>query len=62
MEEVIAFLPRNFEADKTPTLARNDWLLALAAHNGCPELHGWSPNYLIAVLGRTADFARFPDP
>jgi hypothetical protein len=43
VEEVIAFLPWNFEAHKTPALSGNDWLLAFAAHDDRPEFHGLSP-------------------
>jgi hypothetical protein len=61
VEEVIAFLPRNFETDKTPAFSRNDWLLAFAAHDDGPEFHCSSPKLLIAVPCRTAEFARLPD-
>ena len=43
MEKAVVLLARNFAADETQTLLRDDELLTLAAYDGCPELHQSPP-------------------
>jgi hypothetical protein len=50
MEEVIALLARNFEANETDALSRNNGLLALAADDDCPEFHRSPPQLCLLFL------------
>jgi hypothetical protein len=43
MEELVAFVTGNLEADETETLSRDDWLLAFAAVNDGFKFHGSLP-------------------
>jgi hypothetical protein len=47
MEEVIALLAGNFEANETEALSRNNGLLAFAAEDDCPEFHTSPPQFCL---------------
>jgi hypothetical protein len=49
VEEVIAFLPRNLEADETPALSRYNGLLTFSADDDCPGFHR-SPSELCLLF------------
>lgn len=56
MEELIAFLARNLEADKTEVFSRNDGLMTLGTEDLLPEFHK-SPHktYCSFLHNRAAD-------
>jgi len=43
VEEVVALLARNLEADKTEAFSRDNGLLAFTAENDRPEFHSSPP-------------------
>jgi hypothetical protein len=54
VEEVIAFLAGNFEADVTKAFSRDNGLLTLAANDYCSEFHRSPPQLcLLFLLGET---------
>jgi hypothetical protein len=52
VEKAVAFLARNFEADKTEALSRDNRLLTFAAGNGCSEFHTSPPQPCLLFLIR----------
>jgi hypothetical protein len=50
VEEVITLLARNFEADESEALSRDNGFLALAANDDCPESHGLPPHLCLLFL------------
>src|SRR6266404_532455 len=50
VEEVATRRARNFEAHVTVALSRDNWLLTLAANDGCPEFHRSPPKLCLRFL------------
>src|SRR5260370_35316973 len=50
VEEVVTRHARNFEAHVTVALSRDNWLLTLAANDGCPEFHRSPPKLSLRFL------------
>ena len=62
MEEVVALLAGNLEADATETFSGDNGLLTLAADDDRPEFHSSPPKLCFVLLCRTARLIAFPDP
>ena len=50
VEEVIALLAGNFEADETEAFSRDNGLFTLAANGDCPEFHRSPPHLCLVFL------------